>query len=653
MKPGIPWSVKGIDTEAREAAKHAARRSGMTLGEWLNTVIREQAEEAEPPARSAMHDIESKLDHLSEQLARMARRGQDTTAGGHYGRTPPGPEQSLAHVLARVEDSERQAGENFAQPGGRLETLGDKLNRGLDSLPRNPGDVPGYHDRLLANSPLIARLENRIADLTRRMADKEEVIREDFRKLVQGEFGKLTARIDSAKQAAEAYAQRAQAQAVQLAQKDLRDFEGRMENVLKAAHAPQEIIRLSAEMNSLGQRVDDLRTEAASERDLRSLRVVIEQLSARVAQGPDLRPLADLGRRLAEIGKWLEQGRGDHVGNQIADLEQRVFELDKQIAQSIRQEHAAPDWAGVERELAGLSDRLAHTEQQLRHIATLEQPIHRLYQNMERNRNSERDVAEEAASRMASRLMQDWPGTAPRVGPSPELQALENALETVRTNYKTVEQRNQEALAAVHETLEQIINRLTEIERFRSEPESEAEPVRASCPEIAAVAEGAQSWPDFRNGPDLDTCRSLDPPSSPEPAPAIEDDFIAAARRAAQAAVQQTPGPSAPDFHNRQTLGSRATSLFALHRREEPVQTANAVVSTPKNEDPDKRRRRVLIGIVLLAAVSALAYNNFVREPDGVPSPPAQLEEPRPSTGSSSPLDGMGQTDASARQRAR
>ena len=39
MKPGIPWSLKGIEPEVREAAKEAARRSGMTLGDWLNSVI--------------------------------------------------------------------------------------------------------------------------------------------------------------------------------------------------------------------------------------------------------------------------------------------------------------------------------------------------------------------------------------------------------------------------------------------------------------------------------------------------------------------------------------------------------------------------------------------------------------------------------------
>src|SRR5688572_33494652 len=39
MTSGAPWSVKGIDPKAREVAKDLARRSGMTLGEWLNRII--------------------------------------------------------------------------------------------------------------------------------------------------------------------------------------------------------------------------------------------------------------------------------------------------------------------------------------------------------------------------------------------------------------------------------------------------------------------------------------------------------------------------------------------------------------------------------------------------------------------------------------
>ena len=46
MKFGVPWSLNGIRPETRKTAKEAARRSGMSLTDWLNSVIILQAEQA-------------------------------------------------------------------------------------------------------------------------------------------------------------------------------------------------------------------------------------------------------------------------------------------------------------------------------------------------------------------------------------------------------------------------------------------------------------------------------------------------------------------------------------------------------------------------------------------------------------------------------
>ena len=43
MKFGVPWNVKGVRPEVRDSARQAARRSGMSVGEWLNHVIAERA----------------------------------------------------------------------------------------------------------------------------------------------------------------------------------------------------------------------------------------------------------------------------------------------------------------------------------------------------------------------------------------------------------------------------------------------------------------------------------------------------------------------------------------------------------------------------------------------------------------------------------
>src|SRR3954468_8177573 len=44
MNSRVSWSVEGIEPSVRERAEAAARRAGMSLGDWLNSTI------GEPPA---------------------------------------------------------------------------------------------------------------------------------------------------------------------------------------------------------------------------------------------------------------------------------------------------------------------------------------------------------------------------------------------------------------------------------------------------------------------------------------------------------------------------------------------------------------------------------------------------------------------------
>src|SRR5437764_15435256 len=39
MQPELPWNVAGIPAEAREAARAAARREGLSVGEWMTRRI--------------------------------------------------------------------------------------------------------------------------------------------------------------------------------------------------------------------------------------------------------------------------------------------------------------------------------------------------------------------------------------------------------------------------------------------------------------------------------------------------------------------------------------------------------------------------------------------------------------------------------------
>ena len=95
MKSAVAWNVKGVGPEARETAREAARRAGLSVGEWLDSVIIESAGEeaqeeehghSEAQGFSAIHE---RLDALASRLGRMGsaakarpadRRGSDVAA---------------------------------------------------------------------------------------------------------------------------------------------------------------------------------------------------------------------------------------------------------------------------------------------------------------------------------------------------------------------------------------------------------------------------------------------------------------------------------------------------------------------------------------------------------------------------------------------
>ena len=85
------WSIKGVDFDAREAAKQAAQRQGMSLGDWLNEIIVEKADELGVEADEVddlgrLEAITARLSRLStspaSQSGRMRREGRGHSSKG-------------------------------------------------------------------------------------------------------------------------------------------------------------------------------------------------------------------------------------------------------------------------------------------------------------------------------------------------------------------------------------------------------------------------------------------------------------------------------------------------------------------------------------------------------------------------------------------
>jgi localization factor PodJL len=79
MRSGVRWNLRGVLPEARDTARKAARRSGVSVSEWLNEAIVEQAAEDgvydnPDDLDNASEDREHELSAITERLAQSIER---------------------------------------------------------------------------------------------------------------------------------------------------------------------------------------------------------------------------------------------------------------------------------------------------------------------------------------------------------------------------------------------------------------------------------------------------------------------------------------------------------------------------------------------------------------------------------------------------
>ncbi|MFZ2469817.1 MAG: hypothetical protein WAW54_15625, partial [Parvibaculum sedimenti] len=150
MRPAVPWSVKGIEPEAREAAKQAAQRAGVTLGAWLNQMI-----------------LDAGTDEIGRTSAESLPRPapQPSNAQSYFSQPAPydlAPvAETMREVINRVESSERRG----AELARRLEQTVGHLAERLEESERAMDDTP---DRRTLDP-----LERKIQQLSERLEEQE------------------------------------------------------------------------------------------------------------------------------------------------------------------------------------------------------------------------------------------------------------------------------------------------------------------------------------------------------------------------------------------------------------------------------------------------------------------------------------------------
>ncbi|MGI9462609.1 MAG: hypothetical protein ACR2OM_01630, partial [Aestuariivirgaceae bacterium] len=710
-------------------------------------------------------EIKDRLDQLAEQLNDLTQQNQDTAVSSFIQSSTGADAGSLEAMIDRIEATERRSDAALDEVNQRLQVMADQLSDpAIAGMPTRPEDVPGFAalDTALRNivdhigiseqrtAETLNAVQERMADIAARATSAEENgiesnapaivslelrVNELAKKLDQGQgeentggkayvdasIDQLSQRIDAVHHSSEAFAEQAQAVAARSAQEQGQQIEDRLRSVIEEMRAGEQespqVAKLHGEVESLNQRFDDIKADTASERDVQTLRTAIEKLTGQISTGPDLSSIGELERRLGELAAKFEQGPGpDGLPPQMSELEQRVQALDEKLQQAMSQQ---PDGSipanDLMTQIASVNERLSATEQKLGALETIERSISQLFESVEQNRVWAKEAAEEAASRAISNMPADQ-ALAEGFAPSSELQALQEGLGAVKASADLADQRNQETLEAVHDTLEQIIVKLTDLEQQPDQapthagsainPLAQANPVEAPIADPGTAAMGPSDLPDMTPQPaapeefaatpvpavdqvddqtqmagqdqhafvagqadteiqttpedmqppladpvadtgfDPNPVAEASPPPQPEP---DREDFIAAARRAAQSASSSrsvlggltgSSNVNALTDDSIETEESKEDSKFSLSflrrkkaQSEEPesIIPANPISGIDAEEDDkavnSKRRQLILAGLILLAAVSAYSLGGIGKKGVMPKSEPAKTSE--------------------------
>lgn len=167
MATSLPWSVKGVDPRTRDAAKAAARRAGMTLGEWLDSKIREEAGEPHAAANDA---DDQDIAALSERLARLSQGTMQTAAAPQPAAAKPDfARERMDAFITQAALAERLTRDSNARTASALDSIAKWMERTESRLSQGERATVERQERATAViADAIKAMGARLSDIERR-----------------------------------------------------------------------------------------------------------------------------------------------------------------------------------------------------------------------------------------------------------------------------------------------------------------------------------------------------------------------------------------------------------------------------------------------------------------------------------------------------
>ncbi len=702
MKLGVPWRVKGIRPDARETAREAARRSGMSVGEWLNTVILDSAEEeGVRPSRAyddeadddASFGVHERLDELPRQIERLTRSEAPPPRRAQR-RHDDADTESLAAAIARLDRRLDQLTQGYSAPSEgteqRARAASDPWAGGMDeaiaeitarqqALDADPGAArPAPPGRMPTQN--LSGLEQQLRHITvqiealRRPSGLEEGVAE-----LRGALGEI------ARTLTEAMPRRA----IESLEAEVRALAGRLDS---SRNSGADAATLANVERGLVDIRDTLRALTPAE-NLDGFREAVVNLSQKIdilsASGPNPSAFQQLEAAITAL-----RGIASHVASNdaIAQLTAEVHNIAAKIDQ-VATSSGAQALDVLEKRIAHIAEALEARAREGGSVPPqLDALIKGLSNKIERiQMNGGDQVAFGQFEDRIVKLVEKLDASGARFG---QLEAIERGLADLLVHMEAQRAsggaagapgnadvlqrdlaRTQTSLEAVHGALGHVVDRLAMLESGMRAPAQPKLPQAASMPAPRPAASGQQPPPPERAAaaaqaaaamaranprtrqpidPNLPPDQPLEPGSgagrgrlSASPAdriaasqaalesakpPVIPDpggksNFIAAARRAAQAAAAD---PSPADLR------------AAAAHQDEPEEAPNKTLT--------QRVRSLFVGagVILLIGASLRIGANLIQSQDITGSTP----QPSQTQANQSPRDTQSPVSAEAAKTA-
>jgi localization factor PodJL len=429
MKPGVPWSVKGIEPEAREAAKDAARRAGMTLGQWLNQRILDQEAEAgrssAPAARQTPTPRERASSELAMRLDALNRR-LDTLADDRGYAAPDEPaaprerwaEPAPASAPPRT-DLQRELRERLDRTDASIHSLQEEIERivaalhdgsptgkaGLEALERALFEVVDHIELSdKRNADVLKTIQARLSDLANRVqtggglgADEEsrEAILE-----IEARIGDLARRVERAERSGGGDHAELEQKLAELAAKvdrarnnpAIEAIEARLNQVTSKLSVAERAMTPLSEVNQIKHEIGKLRTEVTRARDpvkpavvhaiearLKSIDAEMSGIRSTAASSTDLKKLGD--RLETVVARLNSSETALKSAERIGTFEARLNSIGQRVEKALNEPRPHPQISALEQkvgEIATRIDNAAEPSDPMPAIAELRHQVNRI-----------------------------------------------------------------------------------------------------------------------------------------------------------------------------------------------------------------------------------------------------------------------------------